>query len=264
MEFNIVKAGFFDSCIAFKEDDGVKTPPRKVEQFEIEVFTETNGKTYINEKSYTIEKGYALLAKPGQRRHSELNFRCNYIHLDIFNKQVSEKLNNLPDYFEITREQSYHDVLYKILNIQNTDDAAQNFYLHSKIYELLYMLCADATRTKELNVRYDKELLLTAKRFIDKNYAKNLDLNTIAEQVNLSPIYFHKLFKAFTGKTPHDYLSDVRLTHAKHLLAFTQKSIEDIALSSGFSSQAYFNAFFKKEMHITPTQYRKDEMHKYA
>ena len=38
--------------------------------------------------------------------------------------------------------------------------------------------------------------------------------------------YFHKLFKAFTGKTPHDYLSDVRLTHAKHLLAFTQKSIE--------------------------------------
>ncbi|MBR3943077.1 MAG: helix-turn-helix transcriptional regulator [Clostridia bacterium] len=262
MDFKIAKAGFFDSYIAFKKENGVITIPRVVQQYEIEVFTETNGKTCINGKYHPIQKGYALLAKPGQIRQSELNFRCNYIHLNIFKKAVADMLNALPDYFEITREQNYHDVLFKILNAENYKES-NYFYLHSKIYELLHMLSADANRTTHTNLRYDKDALLIAKRYIDCNYTQNLNLNSIAKQANLSPIYFHKLFKAFTNKTPHDYLQDVRLSHAKHLLAFTQKPIEEIATLSGFSSQAYFNAVFKKEFRITPTQYRKDEMHKY-
>ncbi len=262
MDFEIIKAGFFDSYIAFKEENGATTPNRSVQQYEIEIFTETSGKTCIDGKYYNIQKGYALLAKPGQTRHSELNFRCNYIHLTVHKKDVCKMLDTLPNFFEITREQSYHDVLFKLLNTES-GNPENYFYLHSKIYELLYMLCADAHRTTLTNTRYDKEALLSAKRYIDRCYMENPDLNTIADHANLSPVYFHKLFKAFTGKTPHDYLKDVRLSHAKHLLAFTQKPVEEIALLSGFTSQAYFNAVFKKEFCITPTQYRKDELLKY-
>lgn len=263
MDFEIIKAGFFDSNIVFKNETGAETVDRLVTCYEIEIFTEGNGISYINRVAHPIQKGFVLLAKPGQMRHSKLHFQCNYIHLNFKNEVLESQINALPDFFEISGEQRYHDILFKILNAMDGGFVASNLYINSKIYELLYMLCTDATRIQRTSVRYDKNTLLRAQQYINQNYNQNLSLKEIAGYVNLSPIYFHNLFRAFTGKTPHDYLLEVRLSRAKHLLSFTQMSVEEVAFKTGFSSQSYFNAVFKKELHTTPTQFRKDEMLKY-
>lgn len=70
--------------------------------------------------------------------------------------------------------------------------------------------------------------------------------------------YFRRCFKASTGKTPTQYLTDLRITYAKQLLADENRfSVEMIAQSCGFSDSLYFSTCFKKHTGLSPLAYRK-------
>ncbi len=70
--------------------------------------------------------------------------------------------------------------------------------------------------------------------------------------------YFRRCFKRETGKTPSQYLTELRLTHAKQLLSDQKRySIESIAYSCGFSDSLYFSTCFKKHEGMSPLNYRK-------
>lgn len=59
------------------------------------------------------------------------------------------------------------------------------------------------------------------------------------------------------GITPNDFLRNVRLKHAAHLLSNTDMPINQIALSVGFQSPRYFSQYFNKMFGVTPSEYRK-------
>ena len=60
-----------------------------------------------------------------------------------------------------------------------------------------------------------------------------------------------------TGRTPHEYLSAVRLRHAKELLTETALSVEEIGFRCGFSSSTAFIRSFRQATSITPASFRK-------
>ena len=88
--------------------------------------------------------------------------------------------------------------------------------------------------------------------FIDKK----ITLVEIAKVANLSPGFFHTVFKCIKGKTPREHLLQIRLSMAKDLLENSRKPLSDIALLCGFESQSYFSLIFKKEIGISPKKYR--------
>jgi AraC family transcriptional regulator len=61
----------------------------------------------------------------------------------------------------------------------------------------------------------------------------------------------------FVGFSPHRYLTARRIEIAKHLLERTHFSIAEIALETGFSSQAHFTNRFREHLELTPRQYRR-------
>ena len=61
--------------------------------------------------------------------------------------------------------------------------------------------------------------IVQAKLFIDNNYAEDIDLDNIADEAYFSKFHFIRLFKNIYGSTPHHYLRQVRIEHAKQLLA---------------------------------------------
>lgn len=69
---------------------------------------------------------------------------------------------------------------------------------------------------------------------------------------HLSPIYFHKLFSLRFGKTPYQYIAEMRITAAKDMLLTTEKPLGDIAAACGFSTQSYFHNQFKAAVGQTP------------
>lgn len=94
--------------------------------------------------------------------------------------------------------------------------------------------------------------------YIEKNYARDIGLNELAEQVNLNPAYLSILFKEEVGTSYVKYLTGLRVSKAKELLDQGYKVIE-VSEMVGYSNYRYFCDIFKKLTGKTPGEYKQRE-----
>jgi len=92
--------------------------------------------------------------------------------------------------------------------------------------------------------------------YIHKNYAHDLNIEELAAQEHLSPSRFRALFKERTGLSPMDYLTALRINHARQLMSQTELTMREIADMVGYEDQLYFSRIFKKRTGFTPSAYR--------
>ncbi len=101
--------------------------------------------------------------------------------------------------------------------------------------------------------------VVQAKIFIDNNFREGIDLHDIADEAFYSRFHFIRLFKMSYGKTPHQYLTWVRIEHAKLLLQ-TGKPVADVCFEVGFDSISSFTGLFKRITSATPSAYQKEQL----
>jgi AraC-like DNA-binding protein len=97
--------------------------------------------------------------------------------------------------------------------------------------------------------------VVQAKLFIDAYFGENIDLENIADEAYFSKFHFIRLFKTIYGKTPHQYLTRVRIENAKELL---QKgvSVTDTCFAVGFDSISSFAGLFRRYVNTSPSVYQ--------
>lgn len=95
-------------------------------------------------------------------------------------------------------------------------------------------------------------------RYVLGNYSNDINRDSMAEMVNLSPGYFSNLFRMEIGMSFSDYLIQVRVDSAKKLLRRFDLSVEEISKRCGFNSLAHFSRTFKDRCGIPPLRYRKN------
>ena len=100
--------------------------------------------------------------------------------------------------------------------------------------------------------------IVQAKLFIDTNYACNIDLTNIADEAYFSKFHFIRLFKNIYGKTPHQYLTAVRIEKALLLLQ-TNKAVSEVCFSVGFESVSSFGSLFKRIVGVTPSAFMEEQ-----
>ena len=98
-----------------------------------------------------------------------------------------------------------------------------------------------------------------AKLFIDANFASDTDLDKIADEACFSKFHFVRLFKSIYGKTPHQYLTHVRIERAKEYLADGQ-TVAYACFKVGFDSISSFTGLFKRRTGLTPRQYQLEQL----
>lgn len=91
---------------------------------------------------------------------------------------------------------------------------------------------------------------------IHANYAKNLTLGEIAEEMHYSLPYISKLFKEKTGLTFRAYVQKIRIEEACRLLAGTDEKISCISIMVGYADTDFFCRLFKSEQGVTPKSFR--------
>ncbi|MGI6055580.1 MAG: response regulator [Bilifractor sp.] len=96
-----------------------------------------------------------------------------------------------------------------------------------------------------------------AKNYIQEHYADPLTLEQVGKQVGFSSGYLSMIFHKETGETFLSYLTDIRIQNAKDMLKTSNKPIEQIARSVGINDTKRFTKLFKKNTHLTPSEYRK-------
>ena len=97
--------------------------------------------------------------------------------------------------------------------------------------------------------------IVQSKLFIDNNYSQDIDVECISDQAFFSKFHFIRLFKSIYGKTPHQYLSHVRIEKAKQLLK-ADISVTEVCFAVGFDSVSSFIGLFKKVVGETPLVYK--------
>lgn len=99
--------------------------------------------------------------------------------------------------------------------------------------------------------------LKDAQNYIKRNYNKKIGINEVANELFLSPSYFCMLFKKELGINFHDYLLSIRIDKAKHFLREKRYTIQEISSLVGYKDTKHFSRLFKKEVGLSPTEYRK-------
>lgn len=94
-------------------------------------------------------------------------------------------------------------------------------------------------------------------RYLEEHYQQKIQLDEIANELYISKYHLSHAFKQVTGVTIVDYLSAVRMRHARYMLATKNIRVAEVAERAGFQSLSHFNRTFRSQTGMTPLQYRK-------
>lgn len=97
--------------------------------------------------------------------------------------------------------------------------------------------------------------------YINLHFAEDISLRQLSALVFLSPSYFSRVFRLYTGQTVTDYIQRVRAYNARSQLLNTNLSVAAIAEANGYSDPKYFTRIFRRIFDISPSEYRA-QMHK--
>lgn len=89
-----------------------------------------------------------------------------------------------------------------------------------------------------------------------ENLYKNIDVEELAENLNLSYSWFRKVFKDYTGYAPAKYFQELKIKKAEDLLMRTSHSVKEISYMLNYKSAEHFFSLFKKKTGFTPLEYR--------
>lgn len=137
-------------------------------------------------------------------------------------------------------------LLAQITNLLNNRESIRNYYFNSPIANLKSMAYTKA----------DEIFLESLNEIIIKNISNtNLDVEMIAEQMNMSRPTLYRKIKAISDLTPNDLIRISRLKKAAEFIIQGKLSLYEISEKVGFSSQSYFSRSFSKQFEISPSKY---------
>lgn len=153
---------------------------------------------------------------------------------------------------------SYRELHAELYQLAGSEVYIKDMKIYEKLASLLTFLMEESWNPQVRRQNASRKQNLQAiKDYIDQNYAKKISLDDLAEQFFINKFYLTRIFKEQFGISVNSYLLQVRITHSKKLLRFTDLSIEKIGQECGMSDANYFSRTFKKVEGISPGEYRK-------
>lgn len=155
--------------------------------------------------------------------------------------------------FEYAKEALHYDVEDYLLKPLNTDELNKVL----KHLELSLPAITGEVTAGNSDSNYSPEEIVTlVKEYVQKNYAKELDLNSIAENLGFSSSYLTKVFNKVENTTPSKYIRNYRMGIAKQLLMDQNMTIAQVAECVGYNDPFHFSKSFKQTYGVSPTEVR--------
>jgi|KBSSwiS6_1023812.scaffolds.fasta_scaffold01292_4 AraC-like DNA-binding protein len=223
-----------------------------------------------------IHVGRVLISKPGYEhttRHIDnqpdivtiFDFKRSFFEetiLDIYGNKLPWILKNRDIHslmINATAELEYqHHRLFQKLSSQKYNSLEID-ELTIALLEKLMQVLGSAQPPASIPEKLKEHHLVTvetARDYILSHFKENISLHQLAEHCHVSPFHFSRIFKTITGISPHQYLSSIRLTHAKVLLTEMAAPVSDIAYECGFNSLEHFVTAFRQYHKINPSALR--------
>lgn len=228
-----------------------------------ELFYVLNGRGNICLKSETHPiSTNDLIIVPPNTEHTEQSYNANPLEYIVLGIEGITFLDSKISDSQIIYNYSQRTELLNLLNLILKEVQNKQPGYHLVCQNLLDALLIQIIRRQKLvpapigSTKMTKECR-QIKQYLDSNYADSINLDALAAMAHMNKYYLVHAFTRYTGLSPINYLNTRRLETSCKLLTSTDLSILQVASSVGFSSQSYFSQVFRKEMNMTPNEYRK-------
>lgn len=213
----------------------------------------------VNQRTYQLHKGDMVVAGSNDihyyHSHNSRTLLC------IFHPEILGQRSGWPhdaSFLQpcIRAEQitvSERETMLKLLEYKSL----HTFMLRGYINLLCGSLEKKLRPAESLISGESRKPIAAALDYIERNYSSEIDLQMIADNINLSKYHFSRKFKNYTGMSIPQYINLMRLHKAEKALITTDKSIATIAFECGFASLRNFNRAFQQKNRITPSAMRK-------
>lgn len=207
----------------------------------------------------TVSWGSFILARAGLLDHCRSTmhwenipiFKETYPHLDV--ALTLYEINNKR--FTCSGGTAALDMMLKLIENRHGRGLAQEisqYYHHDRI-----RTDVDSQQmASRLDLAMNAPKLIDAINVMESNIEVPLTLPAVAKQCNLSLRQIERLFHKYRKLTPSQYYLSLRLSHARQLLLNTNRSVIDIAIATGFETQSYFSASYRKFFGSSPRKHR--------
>ena len=171
-----------------------------------------------------------------------MSIRLKTLEFALYAEHIAYRKGGMTYHF--TSRQEY---LPTIMNMDDLDSLREWFL------EKIMGACQNIVGKRE---EKSNSIIEMAEEYIKDNFHKDVSLDEVSKTVNISPYYFSKIFKEGTGKNFIEYLTNIRMERAKELLSTTEHSMKEICAMCGYSDPNYFSRSFKKNVGVTPTEFK--------
>ena len=230
---------------------------------EIFLVTQGIGSHVLNGRPYTLYPGMVCYIKASDYHLFENVSNLNLTNVLYRSDSSFIYLNNISQLFPTETEKnishwllnkSHYEKAQKIIDKLNESDDSDPIYKESLFLQLMVSL--QEGRYNNIGEGNNEQRILQMLRWLNANYAEEIDWESLAVQFSISLRTLHRYMKNTLGISPQNYLIKLRLSEAYYQIRFSDKSITDIALENGFNDSAYFSTRFKNEYSITPREVR--------
>lgn len=238
----------------------------------------------IDGETYVVEKNQiSYLPERCNLSCKALEDNFSFISIRFTTSVFYEGANFLTEYFGIPKivdgdeiiKNYFHEIYKWIL----TDSNAKMFYVRGYLELIIAHVICKVNSNKDIKVNketedinYNMEKIKSRSRkcnikedlrirividYILMHPTEKYTSQELSHMANIAETTFRRLFKQQTGKTPIEFLCDIRLTTAARKLLVSNSHVSTIAYEVGFEDPNYFVRVFKKAFGMTPNQYRK-------
>ena len=204
----------------------------------------------IGELSGAACPGEAVICPPGVRFHRRViePVDLHVLHFSLPESKISAGKVRFADMTRIKQDLS----MIPRRGIRHTFNDSERHFMRDIWYTL------DAERQKP--PRAADQLMESVKLEISSRVSERFAMSEIAENAGLSPVALLRRFRRAFGQTPSEYLSDLRIGLAEHLLCETDLPLAVIADKCGYENEYYFSTCFRKKIGVPPGVYRRSAL----
>lgn len=218
------------------------------------------GAFVINDKTFEVQKDDFIIVNSNVM-HNETSSLEEPLHYVVMGTDELEFQINLGKNYYIDNLSSHKKLLHfyiksMLVEMRTQDDHCE--YICQNLFKNLVCQIQRWTKIPFLSTQSQKtnKECRFIEQYLNEHFREDISLQSLSEIVHLSKYYLAHAFKEYKGISPINYLTQVRINEAKHLLETTDFSAAKIADFTGFSSQSYFSQIFHKETGMTPNKYR--------
>lgn len=206
---------------------------------------------------HTLNKGELLLCPPYTTLDKHNTSRISFDLIRFYQEEAA--YYTMPGKLQIKINRRIADSLELLHGRFVKNSADINPYCNILLMDIWYQICilASGSNIERRFEAYSGDFR-NVLDYIDNNLDKDLSLSALSDMCGCTVQTLINRFKAFSGYTPGEYITRLRIDMAKKLIAGSVHPLRAVALRCGYSSEYYFSYLFKKITGITPSQYKRE------